>query len=337
MKQNPEKSFGGERNPAKPYTFISVVVPVYNDPEGIETTLKSLVKLDYPVDKHEIILVNNNSGDETPGVAARFRQRYPDIIKLLQENTRGPSAARNRGIRNARGDIICFIDSDMWVKKDWLSKINGCFRSESVDYLGYKVEIVGDGDNIVSEFNKLTGFPAKRYMEECHFAVTAALAVRKEIFAEVGMFDERLFPSEDREFGNRAYAKGCRLGYSEDIVVYHPALSGLKQLWRKYFRIGKSKYKLGYYWPDRYGTGRYKLSNPKFYLRPNFFKLRKLLFDHLPSEKKKMQFALLGSFSRTAQYCGYAFQCLTSKSRRTGCGIDDGESDARLGKLWEEK
>jgi len=108
--------------------FISVVVPVFNDPEGIKTTLESLLAQNYPPSLYEVIVVDNNSSDSTNLVVKEFEDRYPTRVKLLVErDIQGPSAARNKGISASRGEIIAFIDADMWADNNWLSSISNVF------------------------------------------------------------------------------------------------------------------------------------------------------------------------------------------------------------------
>ncbi len=293
-------------------TFISIIVPVYNDPEGIKTTVRSLLKQDYPKQLYEIIIADNNSDDETPVEVENFARSHPGRVRLLYEkNARGPAAARNRGIENARGSIICFMDSDMWADKDFLLKIDENFKNNDADYLGYKIKLVAPEFNIISEFHVLTGFPMENIMKNFHYAVTAALTVRKEIFDRVGMFDERfsLSSCEDLEFGNRAYKAGCRFKYSADIEVYHPSYAGIRELFRKHFKYGRGHFQLFLYYPDRYG--RFKIKN---LLPPHPFKIKQKYPEWCAAAKhKKLIFYLLLCFQWYAAILGYFYERMETR------------------------
>lgn len=295
---------------------MSVVIPVYNDAEGIISTLRSLVKQDYPAERYEVIVVDNKSTDCTSHKVEAFQKEYPLVIKLIYENNIQSSyAARNRGIENSTGDIICFIDSDMWVEKDWLSRIEKFFRvNECVDYLGYKVKMVSPKDSLVYRFDTVTAFPIKQLMLEKHFSPTGALAVRRKIFEYTGMFDERFFSSGDVEFGNRVYGKGCKIGYSDDIAAYHPA-SNLRQNVKRYFNYGRGHYHLVFHCPERYTGKVYRLSNPKLYLPPNFIKFRRVKFGFLPSSKERMLFSLLESGRILLMRYGYLYERYFKRKR----------------------
>ena len=98
--------------------FVSVVVPVYNGADTIEGLLQSLLALDYPAECHEIIVVDNGSTDHTRQIVGR----YP--VRLLEEReTKGAAAARNKGIRHARCDIIAFTDADCVADPNWLKML----------------------------------------------------------------------------------------------------------------------------------------------------------------------------------------------------------------------
>ena len=88
---------------------FSVVIPVYNRPNLVRATLRSVFQQEY--DNYEIIVVDDGSTDETISVLNALGDR----IRLLQQQNRGPGAARNRGIRASRGDYVAFLDSDdLW-------------------------------------------------------------------------------------------------------------------------------------------------------------------------------------------------------------------------------
>lgn len=89
---------------------ISVIIPSYNCEKYLAEAVESIINQTVKV--LEIIIVNDGSIDCTQAVAESFKNKYPDIIKLVNQENQGPSAARNRGLKIARGDYICFQDAD---------------------------------------------------------------------------------------------------------------------------------------------------------------------------------------------------------------------------------
>lgn len=220
--------------------MISVIIPVYNDPEGLKDTLDSLV--DQELDReYELLPVDNNSTDQTAEVIKDFEQRYPDLVNGLEENNVQSSyAARNKGIENAEGDIICFLDADMWVDTDYLSKISSYFEENpEVDYVGCQVEIVKQSDSLASKFDEVTGFQVKSYLDELGFVPTCCLSVRKEVFDEIGKFNQKLVSGGDKEFGRRVNSSNLGTEYLDSVRVYHPARTSVRDIASKYFRIGR--------------------------------------------------------------------------------------------------
>lgn len=223
--------------------MISVIIPVYNDSEGLESTLESIVNQDFEYN-YEIIPVDNNSDDGTPKVIGRFEEEYPEKVRgCVEKEIQSSYAARNTGLEKAEGEIICFLDADMWVEEDYLSDIHRFFTDNSeVDYIGCNVEIVRTNQTAASLFDKMNGFPVKEYIEEKNFAPTCCLSVRKDVFEKEGNFNENLISGGDKTFGKKISRSGIEIRYVGDITVYHPARSNWTEIKNKYFRIGRGWY-----------------------------------------------------------------------------------------------
>ncbi len=252
---------------------VSVVVPVYNDPEGIRITLESLVSQKY--DSYEIIAVNNNSTDYTARVIEEIAARHLDLIQCLREtDIQSSYAARNTGIKHASGDVYLFLDADMWVPKTWVADIVSTLKSNDYDYLGCNVEVVADDrPNFWEGYEKSFSFPVETYLEDNHFAPTCALAVRREVFDEVGLFDERLESGGDKEFGQRVHRAGFKQGYGGDVTAYHPARDSWGALHSKALRIGRGRAQMRKHHPE---VGNYPHPlHPINYLPPSPLRLRR--------------------------------------------------------------
>ena len=99
---------------------VSVIVPVYNAQDTLQRCLSALAGS--ATESMEIILVNNSSTDNSSNICEDFMQSHPHLrILLLQEDTKGPSAARNTGASLARGDWLIFTDSDCIPSPTWIS------------------------------------------------------------------------------------------------------------------------------------------------------------------------------------------------------------------------
>ena len=258
---------------------ISVIIPVYNDPCGLKDTLDSLVNQDFPKKNYEIIVSDNGPDDNTLDTAKTFTKKYPELIRIVIENNiKSSYAARNKGIRASKGSIIAFIDADMSVDKDWLTRIIKSLEKYQVDYLACKVEIYLKDNSIFGLYDKMTGFPVEQYINNNRFSPTCCLIVRKIVFERVGFFDSKLISSGDYEFGNRVYRFGYKLYYDSSIVMKHPARSSFKHIFCKFFRIGRGSQQISFYYTKYYKEMHRSILNLRNYLpsKPwSFFKSMK--------------------------------------------------------------
>jgi glycosyltransferase involved in cell wall biosynthesis len=254
---------------------LSVVIPVYNDPEGIRTTLESLTAQTYPIEAYEVFVVDNGSDDDTREVVREYCDRYPDLVTLLVEDKIQSSyAARNRGVEHAGGSLVSFVDADMSVESTWAESVVASHEEHEWDYMGCEIVVYADGDESLAVLfeRHFSAFPVKRYLEERHFTVTACLTVRKEIFEDIGRFDARLISGGDMEFGKRVHAAGFDQYLEAGITMYHPARTTLRALLTKRVRIGRGTAQLAHYRPERFTTRSFL--NPRRYLPPHPVRVR---------------------------------------------------------------
>ncbi|MFC6722078.1 glycosyltransferase [Halobacteriaceae archaeon SHR40] len=208
---------------------VSVVIPVYNDPKGIQKTLESLLNLEYPTTEHEIVVVNNASTDSTQAVINRFVENNTHIRTEIESDIQSSYAARNRGICNSVGEILAFIDSDMTVEETWLEKIVEYFEKENVYYIGCNVQtyIQDDTETIIGRYSLAEEFPVEIYIKDSNFAPTCCLAIQRTVFKDIGLFTHDLVSGGDVEFGRRVANAGYPQHFAGHITMYHPARTKL--------------------------------------------------------------------------------------------------------------
>lgn len=215
----------------------SVVVPVYNDPDGVRTTIDSLV--DQTATDYEVIIVDNGSTDGTTDVARKLA-RQDRVRYVLEDAIQSSYAARNAGIEAASGEILGFVDADMWVGSEYVESITDRMEADDRDYMGCNVEIVAD-DGTVARYRRATGFDVETYIREKRFAPTCCVVTRRRVFDAVGRFDDRLRSNGDLEFGRRVHDAGFELVFEPDVTLYHPARSTLRELVSQSARIGRGR------------------------------------------------------------------------------------------------
>jgi len=258
-----EKKSVGDASEELP--FVSVIVPVYNDERRIGECIKSLLDQTYPRDRYEIFIVDNGSTDGTRKVV----QKYP-VTLLVEDEILSSYAARNKGIQNAKGEILAFTDSDVKVSNSWLQNGIKSMSESGADYVGSRVELYNPRDNVTYwDLHSMIGvFPVKENIEQSNFTPTCNLFVGKSVIRKIGMFDPRLVSAGDFEFGQRVKDAGFKQAYAENAVIYHPTRSTFQEYVKWAFRIGRGKAQLARYYPKRYKKAISGFQNPKKYLPP---------------------------------------------------------------------
>ncbi|MBP1739919.1 MAG: glycosyl transferase, family [Deltaproteobacteria bacterium] len=183
---------------------VSVIIPSYNRLPALKEALDSVLRQDF--EDFELIVVDDGSTDGT----AEEIERYGGRVRVLRyPENRGVSAARNRGILNARGKYIAFLDSDdLWVKGKL--KIQVTFLDENPHYpLCYTDEIwirKGKRVNPKIKHAKYSGWIFEKCLPLCTISPSSAM-MRRTLFSKVGLFDEALQVCEDYDFWLRVAAR----------------------------------------------------------------------------------------------------------------------------------
>lgn len=201
--------------------FFSVVIPTYNRQPILEKCLQALEKQDYSdiIQGYEIVLVDDGSTDGTIDWLKEQPANFPHVRYFVQDH-KGPAVARNRGITEAKGDFIVFIDSDLVVTAQFLQAhatalISGAEKFGKVFTYGRVVNTCNFA-NPSSEPYKITDFSA------AYFA-TGNVAIARNYLLEAGLFDSEfsLYGWEDLELGVRLKKLGLKLIKCPAAVGYH--------------------------------------------------------------------------------------------------------------------
>jgi glycosyltransferase involved in cell wall biosynthesis len=237
---------------------VSIIIPVYNDVNGIRDTLLSLFAQNYPEDKFEIIVVDNNSTDDTHKTILKTGLGFEGNIVIEKGKKTGSYAARNKGLQVSKGEIIAFIDSDMTVKPDWLQKGVKHLLLEKADYLGCQIQIRPNQNkpSLCEKYDIALGLPVKDYMELDGYAPTACLFVRRTVIDAVGKFDDRLLSGGDVDFGTRVRNHKFKMYFDPDNVMCHPARTSFKALLKKHKRVTLGQIELRRLFPERFKKNR---------------------------------------------------------------------------------
>ncbi len=217
--------------------FVSIIVPVYNGEHFMAKCLDSLLKQSYPRDKYEVIVVDNNSDDQSALIARSF-----DGVKVFHEKKRGSYAARNFGISVARGHIIAFIDVDCIAAGNWLEQAARCLAARPcAGIVSGRVEFFSPEPLSVWGYFDRNTFLNLEHSARAGVSKTANMFVRRSLFDAIGLFDGDLLSGGDVEWTARAVTAGFALDYCPGAVVQHPVRNTLRAVAAKCYRVGLGK------------------------------------------------------------------------------------------------
>ncbi|MBN2013939.1 MAG: glycosyltransferase [Candidatus Altiarchaeota archaeon] len=212
---------------------VSVIVPVHNAERIVGECIESILDLNYPKEKTEVIVVDNNSTDSTKEVI----QKYP--VRYLFESRKGQFYARNLAVKNAKGEILAFTDGDCEVDKNWLKNLMRNFTDDKIAGVGGKV-VAYNPQTVVEKYSaKYVLIQEWNVKEKYPYIVTANAAYRRKIIEELGYFDGAQYSGGDVDMGWRVTKAGYKLIYEPDAVVLHKHRTSLYELYRQFYRYGR--------------------------------------------------------------------------------------------------
>lgn len=218
--------------------MISVIICTYNRAALLKRALGSILSANVPEGwSREVIIIDNASTDNTPNIVAETVSDFPSIVRYVLEPKQGLSFARNRGVNEAKGDVLVFTDDDVLVTQQWLvelctpiacghavaacGKILPCEKIQIPTWLPQMsnvyfppLALFDRGDDPIA-------------LDESPFG--ANMAFRGDVFRRYGLFrsdlgrrPDSLMSGEDTDFGNRLLRGGERIWYEPSAIVFHP-------------------------------------------------------------------------------------------------------------------
>jgi len=238
---------------------ISLIIPVYNSEKHLKNLFASLANQTRPFD--EIIFVDNNSKDNSFNLCMEFKDNFKKSkIIVLKEEKKGPSAARNTGLKKASSEILALTDADCELEKHWAENAVKYFAQDG------QCEIIGGiavGEEIFGRQNKFSSYTEEfsyyywtlnrqtkkpyimaspdDFFSDAPFTIaTYNMAMKRIVFEKTKGFDERLLNNEDTEWWMRT----CLLGFKSlvgmpDLKVCHHNRSELSSLYKQYYNYGE--------------------------------------------------------------------------------------------------
>ena len=241
--------------------YFSIVIPLYNKFEYIQKTIDSVLSQTYPY--FEVIVVDDGSTD---GSSSIIEILYDERIRLIKQENKGVSAARNRGISESKFEFIAFIDGDDWWNQDFLATIThlihdypnlDLFATKYAMFKNNRVEISHDGLSPRMKNISFNLFEIGLNNTQATLPINSSnIVIRKKSLLEVGCFDERIHFFEDYDlfmrlacFSEIAYSNHDPLSfYCQDISIDKRATGKLPSFNKNLFFYTE---KMKYYFKDQ--------------------------------------------------------------------------------------
>ena len=230
--------------------MLSVIVPIYQEEKYIYKCIDSMLSQDYPKDDLEIILVDGMSKDRTREIVATYTAKYP-FIRMIDNPERIAPCAMNRGIKEAKGDVIMRLDAHVYYPKNYFSllveKLNELPGAENVGALCNTLPV---NDSITAQ--SIAAVLSSSFgMGNSHFRVGADKEMEvdtvpfgcfhRSIFDKVGLYDEELVRNQDDELNARIIKAGGKIYLIPQLVCEYYARDTAKKVYKMFYQYGVFK------------------------------------------------------------------------------------------------
>lgn len=222
--------------PERVYT-ISLILPAYNEENNIGDTIKHVMELDYPINKLEVIVINDGSKDNTKKVVQKLLKKYKNL-KLIDKPNSGKADSINQGIKIAKGELIAVVDCDSFPSKHSLRKLTGFFNDPEMGAVTSFVTLRNKNINFLTNLQAveyvIMGWARKLldFVDSVYVTNGPLSLYRKKYILEVGGFDTHTV-TEDIDITwnmlNHGYKTGMCLDARVTTVAPHKFKPWLKQ------------------------------------------------------------------------------------------------------------
>ncbi len=222
---------------------FSIIIPTLNEENYISDCIDSILKQTYEPELIEIVIVDGNSCDKTLEIVNSYKKEHSQIVVLNNPEKRTPISL-NIGIKNSTGDVIVILGAHSKVDKDFIKLNNKYLIEQNVKVSGGTQINVGKSFwqrliAVVMEMPFAMASASYRWSKKAQFVDTVVYAAyKKELFDEVGYFEEKFAISEDAEMNWRIRQAGYKIYFSPDIKTYYYPRNSITRFVKQMFRYG---------------------------------------------------------------------------------------------------
>lgn len=229
--------------------FVSVAIPCRNEEGYIAACLDSILASDYPRERLEILVADGRSDDGTRKILAEYAATHAGVITIDNPRRTTP-AALNAAIRAASGSVVIRMDAHVLYPPDYIRRLVEALEETGADNVGGVLQTVPADDSPAGRAIALglahpfgvgnshfrTGTRDRREVDTVPFG-----CYRREIFDQIGLFDEELIRNQDDEFNFRLIQRGGRVLLLPEVSCRYFARRSFRQLGRMYYQYGYFK------------------------------------------------------------------------------------------------
>jgi cellulose synthase/poly-beta-1,6-N-acetylglucosamine synthase-like glycosyltransferase len=216
--------------------LVSVIVPVKDEEGVIGRLLDALLRLDYPRERNEIIIVEDGSKDKTLEICQKYVDHYPSYVKLFhRETSNGKPSALNYALKKANGEILALFDADCVPSSDVLLRAAECFKDSSTVAVQGSASSINANENMLTRlisYEEAVGFRTyalgRNFLNLFVYLIGSCCFLRKDVVEKLGGWDEDSL-CEDLEISVRLTKEGYSIRYVPEIQSWQesPAKLGV--------------------------------------------------------------------------------------------------------------
>ncbi|MEK5067035.1 glycosyltransferase family 2 protein [Sporosarcina sp. FSL K6-1508] len=263
---------------------VSILIPAHNEEVVIENTLKSMIRLNYPKDKLEVIVINDNSSDRTGVIVEEYARQFSfiQVVNTKPPNAgKGKSGALNQGLKRSTGEIIAVYDADNMPEPDAIYYLAlGLQKDEKAGAIVGKFRVVNANKNVLTRLINIETLTFQWLAQAGRwfwFKMTTIpgtnFAIRRSILEKLNGWDEKAL-SEDTELSMRVYDLGYYIRFFPSAITWEQEPENLRVWWRQRTRWARGNL----YVIFKYLFKLHKLKNKKVFIDLFYFLFTYLLF-----------------------------------------------------------